>query len=303
MTRLGWLLLTLGGFVNVFGQQGVGVLSRLYRQGDKLRYEMKALNEARRYELQASGVVKRDPDGKYFEEYTWSDLVVNGAPFNLPSASAQFRQILSLDPEKPPSVPNLAQVHPMLIGPITDMLTFYADLWLAIRLGKLNRAGDHVYQKRGTPASWADGQYVVLGQDSIDFDLTLAEVRQAEKVATLLVRHVPPEQPQIELPAAWMREPVAGTQNNWVNVAKKDEKFVAGVGKETFDVQMKVSLTDGKILSGSIENLVEARERTCSDAALTRCDTPRPRKIIRHVEISLAGARGVSGHGSGAAAR
>lgn len=286
MTKLAVLVLMVGGFTLLCAQDG-GVLSRRYREGEKLRYQMKAANEGRRYEVGASGVVKRDSDGKYFEEYAWSDLVVNGAPFNLPPASVQFRQVLSLDPEKVPSVSNLAQVHPMLIGPITDMLTFYVDLWLAIRLGQLNRAGDHAYQKRGKPASWADGTYVVLGQDSIDFDLTLTDVSQQEKVATLLVRHVPPEQPQIELPAPWMREPVARTPNNWVNVTKRDGKFVAEVGKETFDVQIKVSLADGKILSATMENPVEAKQRICVDAALTACEDAKPRKILRHVEIAL----------------
>jgi hypothetical protein len=287
MTKLAALLLILGGFGHVFGQQDLDVLSRRYREGEKLRYQMKAVNEGRRYEVQASGVVKRDPDGKYFEEYAWSNLAVNNKAVDLPPASAQFRQVLSLDPEKTPGIPSLAQVHPMLIGPITDMLAFYVDLWLAIRLGTLNRAGDHVYQKRGTPASWADGNYIVLGQDSIDFDLTLTEVNPSEKVATLVVRHVPPQQPQVKLPADWMREPVADMPNNWVNVAKRDGKFVAEVGKETFDVQIKVSLADGKMLSATMENPVEAKQRICADAALTACEDAKPRKILRHIEVSL----------------
>ena len=174
-----------------------------------------------------------------------------------------------------------------MIGPILDFLNFYVDLWLAIRVGGLAHAGDHFYQKHGTPASWADGRYVVVGEDSIDFDVSLTDVDQSNRVATLLIRHVPPKQPEIRLPAAWMRVPVADTPNNWVQVEKKDSTYLAAVGKETFDVLMKVSLVDGKILWGRIENPVTTLERECADAALMSCGDPKPHQILRQIEISL----------------
>jgi hypothetical protein len=284
------LFLILGVFARAVAQDvstNGGLLTRRYREGESLTYQMKAINEKWRYEIQAAGVVKRDSAGKYVEEYAWSNLISDGAAATLPAASMQFRQLLSLDPDKPPSVPNLSVVHPQLIGPITDLLTFYVDLWLATRDGHLNHAGDHLYRKFGTPASWADGTYVVLGEDSIDFDITLTSVDQSTKVATLLIRHVPPEQPQVRLPVAWMREPVAGGPNNWVEVTAKGGKFVAAVGRETFEVRMEVSLVDGKILSGAIENPVETQERDCRDAALTSCGASRPRQILRKIEIVL----------------
>jgi hypothetical protein len=264
-----------------------GLLERRYKDGEKLTYHMKGSNERWRYEIQASGVVKKDAEGRPIEEIAWSNLVSDGNGIHLPAASLEFRQILSLDAGRLPSVPNLATVNPMLIGPITDLLTFYADLWLAARTGKMVRAGDHHYQKVGNTASWADGNYVVLGEDSIDFDITLVSVDQSSQVATLLVRHVPPANPAIKLPAAWMREPVADTPNNWVEVSKRDGKFIAAVGKETFDVRMKVSLADGRILSGNIENPVTARERECSDAELTKCGEARPHPILRRIELTI----------------
>ena len=283
-------ILLILGVARIFAQDDSthrGLLTRRYHEGESLTYRMKASNESRRYEIQATGVVKRDSAGKYVEEYAWSNPISNGAAATLPAASIQFRQVLSLDPDKPPSIPNLGTVHPTLIGPITDLLTFYADLWLATRDGRLTHAGDHVYRKHGAPASWADGAYVVLGEDSIDFDITLTGIDQSTKVATLLVRHVPPEQSQVRLPVAWMREPVADTPNNWVQVTKRDGKFVAAVGKETFDVRMEVSVADGKILSGAMENGVNAQERDCHDAAFASCGDPRPRHTFRKIEISL----------------
>jgi hypothetical protein len=264
-----------------------GLLVRDYREGEQLTYRMKGSNENWRYEIEAAGVVKKDSQGQYFEEYAWSQLSSNGAATTLSPESTRFRQILSLDPAKSPAVPNLSGVSPMLIGPITDLLTFYVDLWLVSREGKLSRGGDRFYRKQGTAASWADGVSVVLGEDSIDFDITLTNVDDSAKVATLLVRHVPPQQPQVRFPAAWMREPVAGTPNNWVQVTKKDKTFVAASGKETFDVRLNVSTADGRILSGAIENLVQAQERNCRDAALTSCGEARPQRISRRIEIAL----------------
>jgi hypothetical protein len=286
ITRLAPLLFAMGALAQDVPADHA-LLSRHYHDGETLTYRMKGTNERWQYEIQAAGVVKKDGNGKYTEEYAWSNLTSGGAAMPLSAASLQFRQTLSLDPEKPPAIPDLSKVQPMLIGPITDLLTFYADLWLAARTGKLSHTGDHVYQKLGIPASWADGNYVVLGEDSIDFDITLTNVDGPNQVATLLVKHVPPEQPAVHLPVEWMREPVADTKNNWVDVQKREGKFVAAVGKETFDVRMKVSLADGKILSGTIENPVKAEERDCEDAGFTKCGDARPHEILRRIEIAL----------------
>jgi hypothetical protein len=122
-----------------------------------------------------------------------------------------------------------------LIGPVTDFLTFYADLGLAIRSSALVHPGDHFYQKYGAPNSWADGTKVILGEDSIDFDLTLAAVDTSRHVATIVVQHVPPAQPAVHLPADWMHAPVvSGSANNWVQVAKENGALTAAVGVETF---------------------------------------------------------------------
>ncbi len=262
-------------------------LARHYTEGEKLTYHMKGDNDGWTYEVQANGIVKKDASGHCVEEYGWSDFTSN-APMSLSETSLNFRQTLSLDPAITPSIPNLSLVQPFLIGPITDMLTFYSDLWLAIEQSDLKRPGDHAYVKVGTPASWADGNYVTLGEDSIDFDLTLKELNSSTQIATLLVRHVPPAQPKVKLPAAWMLTPVADTPNNWVQVNKNQAgKYDAGVGKETFEVEIKVSLKDGKILSATLDNLVQTRQRECSDAALLDCGQPANHTIHRQIELHL----------------
>ncbi|HKH99031.1 MAG TPA: hypothetical protein VJ999_07985 [Candidatus Sulfotelmatobacter sp.] len=287
---LALILLTCAGSSLLAAQalpNETNVLLRRYRAGEKLTYSMKGINEDRHYEIQADGIVIKDSAGTYFEEYRWSNLISDNQKTALPPASRDFRQQVTLDPNHSCAFPNLSQVDHRLIGPITDLMSFYADLRLAVRTGKLAHPGDHFCFKRSAPNSWADGTHVLIGEDAIDFDLTLKDVNRSDNTATLVVRHVPPEKPEIKLTVDWMRKPVADTANNWVQVQRAENgKYLAAVGKETFDVEIKLSLADGKILSGTLDNPVETVERECEDAALTRCGDPRPHPIRRQIEIS-----------------
>jgi hypothetical protein len=269
------------------GRQPNGTLfAGRYKAGQRISYVMNGVNENWHYQIEASGVVKMDSKGSWVLEYAWSHLVSNGRAVVLPPTGTQFR--ISLDQHRPPLLPDLHVVPPVLIGPITDLDTFYVDLWLATRLGnKLNTAGDHADLNLGVPASWADGKHVMIGESAVDFKFTLVTVDHATESATLLVQHVPPAQSRVPLPAPWMRMPLGGKPANWVMVAKKGSGFVAGVAEETFEVRMKVSLADGKVLSASMQNLVKGEERDCRNAALTNCGNPHPLQISRQISVSL----------------
>jgi hypothetical protein len=263
------------------------LLDRHYHPGETLNYVMKGVNQGRRYEAHAKCVVKQDPSSPFYEECSWSNLSMNGNAVPLPPTNNDFHQDVSLALDYNMGLPDFGKV-PVLIGPVLDLMTFYVDLQLAARQGTLARAGDHTYVKVGGANSWADGRYVLKGEDSIDFDITLEKVEPSEHTAELLVKHVPPAQPGITLPAEWMRKPVADTPNNWVEVSNNQQgKYVTAVGKETFDVRIKVDLTDGKMLSATMDNPVETMERECSDQALTNCGEPKPHHILRQVELML----------------
>lgn len=264
-------------------------LQRHYREGETLSYRMTGVNEAWHYTIQADGVVKKDPSGIFFEEYAWSNMASDGQPMALAPVTASFRQRITLDPSQNPSPPDLSKVDPRIIGPITDLMTFYADLWLAIKTNQLHHPGDHFYMPYGVPSSWADGNITRIGQSSIDFDMTWQSTDAATQIATLVIRHVPPAKSMVTLPAPWMQTPVAGTPNNWVGVQKTQEgKLSAAVGQEIFTVELKVSLSDGKILSGSMDNIVKTIQRTCTDDALTQCTDPQPHQIERKIAIAIA---------------
>ncbi len=261
---------------------------RQYHEGETLVYRMTGVNENWHYTIDASGVVRKDASGAFFEDFQWSHMVSDGQPIDLGPGTAALHQRLTLDPDQNPTMPDLSKVDPKTIGPITDFMTFYVDLWLALKTGQVTKAGDHFYMPNGTPQSWADGAYALLGQSSIDFDMTLKSVDGAAQTAVLEVRHVPPAKSTIKQPASWMQTRVGDKPNNWVSVRKVgDGKFEAGIGEETFDVELTVSLKDGKILSGSMDNTVKTVERSCEDEALTKCSEPKPHTITRTIGIEL----------------
>lgn len=188
-----------------------GILQRRYSDGGVSHYLMTGDNDGWRYTIQATDVVKRDTSGRYYEEIRWSDFTSN-AQQTLTPPSLALRQTVSLDdPVSYMKVPNLANVQPLLIGPITDALTLYSDLLLAIQ-AKLTQQGQTAYVSRTTPNSWADGQRVLLGQDVVDFSLKVENVNPTEHTETILVQHVPPSALHVQLPAKWMQEPTPASQ-------------------------------------------------------------------------------------------
>lgn len=272
------------GFVNS------DLLSRHYQAGESLSYQMIGINKSasttKYYQAQTDGVVKTDTSGSHFEEFHWSHLSVDGAPVILSPASINYGQKLSLDPNYKMPFPPLNNVYAELVGPILDLMTFYTDEWITIRTGKIAHIGDHVYIKYGLPASWADGKNLLIAEDCIDFDIALSKLDDSIHEATVIVRHVPPAQTTIKLPTDWMRVPVKDTPNNWVQVSKNtDGTYTAAVGKEIYDVELKIDLGTGRIKYATMDNPVEVLERQCVDAGLTSCGGPLHYQIRRQIEI------------------
>jgi hypothetical protein len=264
-------------------------LIRSYRLGETVAYKMQATNQGQKntahYEVIAKGKVLLDNNGDFVEDLNWSNLLLEGRETSLTAASEEFRENLSLAPNYKLSIPNLTKVQPTLIGPIVDLLTFYADVQLAMSQ-HLVCAGDHVYIKHGKPNSWADGKRTVFGQDSVDFDVTLDSVDEQMGVATLVVRHIAPTQSYIDFPAAWMNAKEGDPINNWAQVQMQDNgTYTAGVGRESFSATIKLSLANGRILSAVMENPVKVSEKQCTDAAASQCGDSTRYTISRHIVI------------------
>ena len=261
-------------------------LDRRYQPGEVLRYEMKGSNQGWEYQVESRDETKQDAAGLFFEEISWSNLQSN-APMTLSPASLAFRQRLSLEPSgKYMTVPDLSAVQPFLIGPITDLLTFYSDLLIA-QHQQLTKVGQHAYFEHGKPNSWADGQHVIFGQDAIDFDMTLTAQNAGEHTASVVIRHVPPKRSLLQMPASWMTGSGSEPANNWAEVERSGDRYTARAGVETFEVHMVVDTRDGKILSVEMQNPVTGTTRGCEDAALRKCSLPAPLSIKREVSLRL----------------
>ena len=266
-------------------------LARQYIAGETIRYVMTGVNESpqriRRYAAEARSRVLQEEDGVFVEEIQWTSLEVDGTKIELDEASLNFRQYVSLDPGYQMTPPNFIGVNPMLIGPIFDLMTFYVDLHPDLHQNSLVNAGDAVHVPHGRPNSWADGMRVIVGEDCIDFELELESVGPEQ--ATLRVRHVPPQELGVRLPADWMRAAESETPSNWVQVQSDSSndppRFVAAVGEESFDVLIRIERPSGRIVSAVMDNPVEGIQRTCTDESLMDCGQPAPFRIHRRVEL------------------
>jgi hypothetical protein len=102
-----------------------------------------------------------------------------------------------------------------------------------------------------------------------------------------VVKHVPPAEPQIKLPAAWMSEPVGAAKNNWVQVQTVEGGgFLGEIGEESFEADIELDRATGKILSATLDNPVEVKERKCEDAALTACGEATRYRIVRQITLT-----------------
>lgn len=262
------------------------MIARRYVDGQELRYAMKAENNGATYEVTVSATTKRAVDGRFIEEVAWSDYMANGKPRPLSPSNQAFRLAVTLAGGSPFDLPDLSKAIG-IIGPVTDVMTFYADLFLAMHQGNLANAGDHFYFDNPMTGSWADGTNVLVGRDHVDFDITLTRMDRGTDTAVLAIKHVVPRVPDVKLPVAWMATPVADTPNNFVQVRRTAGGFAATVGKETFNVDIGVSLSDGRILSATLVNPVVAITRDCKDAELTVCGEPRSDPTMRRIQMSL----------------
>ncbi len=267
---------------------------------------------------QGGGVAEEGPAGEFYEEFVWSDLVSantpkkldlfpysgfsrsrklpeDQSPVVLPPQSVAFRQQPVLQAVARASdflsifssMGALGKLHPPMTGPTSDLTTFYVDLLFLSGTGAAANAGDHRYvDSGGRPNSWAGGQRVVLGKDSVDFDCQVKQVHETARTAILVFNGVPPAKPGVKLPAGWMRAAVAGGPNNWAEVKKNNNGTCAtAVGRETFEVTIKPSVANGQILSARMDNPVEALERQCAEANLGDPGAPVRYPIRRQIEI------------------
>jgi hypothetical protein len=272
-------------FAAVAFPQEPALFVRRYVEGDRVSYLMKGSENETTYEVRMTATTATRTDGQFFESLAWSAMKTDGQPRSLSAAAQQFRLAVTTEGATPFALPDLSKAEG-LIAPVTDAMTFYADLFIARRQNALKLPGDRATYHNPTVASWADGRSVLIGEDHVEFEIAVADVDRASGVGVLLIKHVPPAAPQVRLNAEWMRAPVADTPNNWVMVSKTRNGYTASVGKETFDVELRIAIADGRLLSATLDNPVTAITRECTDQALIQCGPARPSPVLRRVTMA-----------------
>ena len=133
-----------------------GTLQRRYTDGTVSHYLMTGNNDGWQYTIRATDTVKRDANGRYYEEIGWSDLTSN-AQQTLTPASLALRQTVSLDdPASYMRMPNLSERKSTPDWASPRYPAFYSDLLLAMK-AKLVQPGQTSYVSRTTANSLADG--------------------------------------------------------------------------------------------------------------------------------------------------
>jgi hypothetical protein len=265
------------------------LLARHDAEGGTIAYHMHATNQTGdrllRYDGDASGKIVRDSAGHLIDALAWRRLVVNDTVQQLPADGAAVEQRLGFAPGFL-VLPDVARADPRLTGPVLDLFTFYVDWWLAARSATLVRPGDHVHIAGRGSNSWANGPGVVVAADAVDFDVTLVSIDSSARRAVIDVQHLPPDSARVAIPAEWMQPRFGAEPNNWVEVAARTDGFVAAVGRETFDDRVLIDLTNGQIVSATMDNPVDVLERTCTDRELKQCGAPNRYRIVRRIEVT-----------------
>jgi hypothetical protein len=104
MTPYWTALLAVAAFVPLAAQDVPHVerlLSRRYVEGDRVQYLMKTQNDGSTYEVRITATTKKASDGRFVEEFAWSDMVANSAPRALAATSQDFRLAVTLEGRAP----------------------------------------------------------------------------------------------------------------------------------------------------------------------------------------------------------
>lgn len=215
------------------------------------------------------------------EQVRWVALTVDGT--DMTAAARSFPAYdLSLDPRAADglTVPDTSAV-PGLVGPVTDLTTFYVPLSAQAGIGALHRPGQSETAPTLLSGNFASAAMPV-GQDLLQLTTTLTSLTRRQ--ATLTSDFVPPPAGGLTVTAPFMDSPVCGTTpNNFEEVQQSGTAFLALWGCEQFTATTVADRASGRIVSASLSNPLQLSAMECQDAALTQCTDIGPVTLQRTV--------------------
>jgi hypothetical protein len=99
--RWTWIAVTIVAYFTTASAQNapqaLPLLRRQYVEGQQWAYRMKGTNNGKTYEVRITGLVKRGEDGRWRDEYAFSDLIADGTPRSLNASNQALRAAVTLD--------------------------------------------------------------------------------------------------------------------------------------------------------------------------------------------------------------
>lgn len=222
------------------------------------------------------------------ERVRWEDLEVTRGDKTASQtalAAAIEPYEISLHPDGSLALPPLRE--PAMVGPISDLTTFYVAISPSIGIDTLTKVGDEHVMPEAVRGVWTVLPHTPLGEDCIvpRVKITHLDVN----TVTFHTAFEPPSTPCLEPLGPWMREPVDGTRPNNFRQVTADPSGTRIVmwGREAFTTECRVERPSGRILVASMENTLTLKVRVGCDATLESCAGEFPTTIRRTVKLKL----------------
>ena len=187
-------------------------------------------------------------------------------------------------------LPSLEGLEQPLVGAIADLQTFLLSVSPAVGSNRLHKVGASYTSPQPQLGSWANGTSVLVGRDCIQITVKLTGLTK-ENAAFETTYSVPSKTcPDFEPLADWMKDPVdpETDANNFQQVLAAGERLHVMWGRENFVVKTVVRRTDGRILSGRMENHLRLMMKVGCDKNLKNCNGTMPLRLERRLTLTPA---------------
>jgi hypothetical protein len=215
------------------------------------------------------------------------DLVTGDHRTNLgglPASRVSLHPNGPIEPGKPAG-------DPLMIGMITDLVTFYIAVSPKVGAANLHLPGDKASAPAPVYGDFADGTAFLVGRDKfrVDVEMTALSGQLVEYATYMQPLAFEPG----ELHREFMQQPACpSAPNNIQYVRRQSESYLAAWGCESIAIKTKIDRQSGAIVEALMVNYLLQNVKTCQDAALTQCtDSPQIEenrtvdlKLLDHVE-------------------
>lgn len=192
---------------------------------------------------------------------------------------------VSLHPSGPIE-PGKPANDPLMLGMVTDLVTFYVAANPKVGIENLHLPGDKVVAPAPVIVDFSDGIAFLIGRDKLRAEIEMTALSAA------LVEYTTYLQPLAFEPGELHREfmqqaACPNSPNNIQYVRRQDSNYLAVWGCESITIQTKIDRQSGIIVEALMVSYLLQNTRQCQDEALTQCTDGPQIEENRTVELQL----------------